>query len=74
MCYLCQRLLSAEIHVISSCTKPIAAWTSRDAIQECREACGGHGYLKGISTTVTKLMFSRPVPKYFCTQIYMVRE
>lgn len=35
------------MHVISSCTKPIASWTARDAIQECREACGGHGYLKG---------------------------
>lgn len=45
-----QRLLGTEIHAISSCTKPIAAWTCRDAIQECREACGGHGYLKGIST------------------------
>ncbi|XP_050427560.1 peroxisomal acyl-coenzyme A oxidase 3-like isoform X2 [Adelges cooleyi] len=40
------RLLGAEIHGISSCTKPVAAWTARDAIQECREACGGHGYLK----------------------------
>ncbi|VVC41968.1 Acyl-CoA oxidase/dehydrogenase, central domain,Acyl-CoA oxidase,Acyl-CoA oxidase, C-terminal,Acyl- [Cinara cedri] len=40
------RLLGIEIHAVSSCTKPIASWTTRDAIQECREACGGHGYLK----------------------------
>ncbi|XP_025200240.1 peroxisomal acyl-coenzyme A oxidase 3-like isoform X2 [Melanaphis sacchari] len=40
------RLFGIEIHAISSCSKPIAAWLCRDAIQECREACGGHGYLK----------------------------
>lgn len=36
-----------EIHGISSATKPIAGWIMKDAIQECRETCGGHGYLKG---------------------------
>ncbi|KAK9877073.1 hypothetical protein WA026_016102 [Henosepilachna vigintioctopunctata] len=35
-----------EIHAISSGCKPVAGWAMRDAIQECREACGGHGYLK----------------------------
>lgn len=35
-----------EIHALSSATKPLCAWTARDAIQDCREACGGHGYLK----------------------------
>ncbi|CRL08031.1 CLUMA_CG020967, isoform A [Clunio marinus] len=35
-----------EIHALSSVGKPICAWTVRDVIQECREACGGHGYLK----------------------------
>ncbi|EFA09425.1 peroxisomal acyl-coenzyme A oxidase 3 [Tribolium castaneum] len=38
--------LGMEIHVISSACKPVASWLARDAIQECREACGGHGYLK----------------------------
>lgn len=36
----------AEIHAISSAAKPLAGWLARDAIQECREACGGHGYLR----------------------------
>ncbi|GAB0095269.1 Acyl-coenzyme A oxidase [Sergentomyia squamirostris] len=39
-----------EIHALSSTTKPVCSWLARDAIQECREACGGHGFLK-----VTKL-------------------
>lgn len=36
----------AEIHAIISAAKPLLTWTCRDAIQESREACGGHGYLK----------------------------
>jgi len=35
-----------EIHALSSATKPLCSWISRDAIQNCRESCGGHGYLK----------------------------
>ncbi|KAG1663902.1 Peroxisomal acyl-coenzyme A oxidase 3 [Nymphon striatum] len=38
--------LGAELHSLSSASKPLASWTARDAIQECREACGGHGYLQ----------------------------
>lgn len=38
---------SMEMHAISSAVKPVCTWAARDAIQECREACGGHGYLKG---------------------------
>nr|CAD7256880.1 unnamed protein product [Timema shepardi] len=37
-----------EVHGLSSAGKPVCSWLSRDAIQECREACGGHGYLKGL--------------------------
>uniref|UniRef100_A0A034VTC7 Acyl-coenzyme A oxidase n=2 Tax=Bactrocera dorsalis TaxID=27457 RepID=A0A034VTC7_BACDO len=35
-----------EIHAMSSAAKPVCTWAARDGIQECREACGGHGYLK----------------------------
>jgi acyl-CoA oxidase len=35
-----------EIHAISSAGKPVCGWMVRDLIQDCREACGGHGYLK----------------------------
>ncbi|GAB6025232.1 acyl-Coenzyme A oxidase [Chamberlinius hualienensis] len=37
---------SAEMHAMASAVKPLASWLARDAIQDCREACGGHGYLK----------------------------
>lgn len=38
--------LGLEIHALSCATKPLCSWISRDAIQDCRESCGGHGYLK----------------------------
>lgn len=46
-----QALLGAEIHALSSGTKPVSGWLARDGIQESREACGGHGYLSGTSSS-----------------------
>ena len=38
--------VGAEIHCLSSIGKAYVSWLARDGIQESREACGGHGYLK----------------------------
>ncbi|XP_043479794.1 peroxisomal acyl-coenzyme A oxidase 3-like isoform X2 [Leptopilina heterotoma] len=38
--------VGTEIHAISAAVKPLCSWLTQSAIQECREACGGHGYLK----------------------------
>ncbi|XP_018332514.1 peroxisomal acyl-coenzyme A oxidase 3 [Agrilus planipennis] len=38
--------LVAEIHATVAAMKPLISWTCRDGIQECREACGGYGFLK----------------------------
>ncbi|XP_058820231.1 peroxisomal acyl-coenzyme A oxidase 3 isoform X2 [Topomyia yanbarensis] len=38
--------IGMEIHALSSAAKPVCTWAARDGIQECREACGGHGFLK----------------------------
>lgn len=38
--------MGSELHCVSSCGKAMCGWIARDAIQESRECCGGHGYLK----------------------------
>lgn len=39
--------MASEVHAMVSAMKPLITWTCASALQESREACGGHGYLKG---------------------------
>lgn len=36
----------SELHALISASKAMFTWVTNDAIQEARECCGGHGYLK----------------------------
>ena len=39
-----KQVKSQQAHAISACLKPLIKWRTMAALQECREACGGHGY------------------------------
>ncbi len=34
----------SQAHAISACLKCVIKWDCMKLLQECREACGGHGY------------------------------
>ncbi|KAK6637955.1 hypothetical protein RUM44_008378 [Polyplax serrata] len=39
-------IFGIELHALISSAKPLVSWAAQHGVQEAREACGGHGYLK----------------------------
>ncbi|XP_039274921.1 LOW QUALITY PROTEIN: peroxisomal acyl-coenzyme A oxidase 3 [Nilaparvata lugens] len=38
------QMMVSGVHAVVCCTKPLFTWICRNALQECREACGGHAF------------------------------
>lgn len=60
--------LGKEVHAISCASKPLLSWTARDAVQECRECCGGHGYFAG--TSIKCLQLSQVLPAMYASALF----
>ena len=55
------------MHALSCAAKSLIGFVCRDGIQECREACGGHGYLSG-----TVLMCISYINRDGCLKIIII--
>ncbi|KAF5278462.1 hypothetical protein FQA39_LY05951 [Lamprigera yunnana] len=46
--------MKTEMHVVLSSAKPLTTWTCQDALQLCREACGGNGFLEASGISILR--------------------
>lgn len=63
--------MAAEVHAIVSAMKPLITWTCASALQESREACGGHGYLKGKLNFSCEFHFNHLFTCYFYVNCFL---
>ncbi|XP_039299442.1 peroxisomal acyl-coenzyme A oxidase 3-like [Nilaparvata lugens] len=64
------QMMVSGVHAVVCCTKPLFTWICRNALQECREACGGHGFIKNptdmryVSSDISALLTQELVGKF----------